>query len=107
MWTYGGCYLGRHMNALADIQRTVVEKELLAEAIPELLASGPDADAATLAAAKTDTEMTAIIDMLTETLHTPENFGIDASGELQTTVSADQVQAQFLKLVPSPSMGEG
>lgn len=107
VWTYGGCYLGRHMNALADIQRTVVEKELLAEAIPELLASGPDADTATLAAAKTDTEMTAIIDMLTETLHTPENFGIDASGELQTTVSADQVQAQFLKLVPSPSMGEG
>jgi hypothetical protein len=98
VWTYGGCYLGRHMNALADIQRAVVEKELLAEAIPELLASGPDADAATLAAAKTDTEMTTIIDALTETLHTPDNFGIDANGELQTTVSAAQVQAQFLTL---------
>jgi len=98
VWTYGGCYLGRHMNALADIQRSVVEKELLAEAIPELLTSGSDADAATLAASKTDAEMTTIVDALTETLHTPDNFGIDANGELQTTVSADQVQAQFLTL---------
>ena len=98
VWTYGGCYLGRHMNALADIQRSVVEKELLAEAIPELLASGSDADAATLAASKTDTEMSSIVNTLAETLHTPDNFGIDANGELQTTVSADQVQAQFLTL---------
>ena len=98
VWTYGGCYLGRHMNALADIQRGVVEKELLAEAIPELLASGPDADAATLAAAKTDAEMTAIVDSLTEALHMPDNFGIDANGELQTTVSAEDVQARFLTL---------
>ena len=107
VWTYGGCYLGQHMNALADIQRAVVEKELLADAIPDLLASGPDADAAALAAAKSDVEMITIVDALTETLRKPDNFGIDANGELQTTVSAEQVQAQFLKLVPSPSMGEG
>ena len=98
VWTYGGCYLGRHMNALADIQRAVVEKELLAEAIPGLLTDGPDAGAASLAAAKTDDEMTSIVDTLTETLHTPDNFGIDANGELQTTVSAEDVQAQFLTL---------
>ena len=98
VWTYGGCYLGRHMNALADIQRAVVEKELLAEAIPGLLVSGSDANAAALAASKTDTEMVTIVDALTETLHSPDNFGIDDNGELQTTVSADQVQAQFLTL---------
>ena len=107
VWTYGGCYLGRHMNALANIQRAVVEKELLVEAIPDLLASGPDADAAALAAAKSASDMTAIVDAMTEALHTPDNFGIDANGELQTTVSAEDVQAQFLQLVPSPSMGAG
>ena len=96
--TYGGCYLGRHMNALADIQRAVVEKELLVEAIPELLASGPDAKASSLAATKSASDMTAIVDALTETLHTPDNFGIDANGELQTTVSAEDVQGQFLAL---------
>ncbi len=96
--TYGGCYLGRHMNALADIQRAVVEKELLVEAIPELLASGPDAKASSLAATKSASDMTAIVDALTATLHTPDNFGIDANGELQTTVSAEDVQAQFLTL---------
>lgn len=96
--TYGGCYLGRHMTALADIQRAVVEKELLVEAIPELLASGPDAKASSLAATKSASDMTAIVDALTATLHTPDNFGIDANGELQTTVSAEDVQAQFLTL---------
>ena len=98
VWTYGGCYLGRHMNALADIQRAVVEKELLAEAIPDLLASGPDADAAALAATTSASDMTAIVDSLTDALHTPDNFGVDANGELQTTVSAEDVQAQFLTL---------
>ena len=98
VWTYGGCYLGRHMNALADIQRAVVEKELLAEAIPELLASGPDANAVALAATKSASDMTAIVDALTDALHTRDNFGIDANGELQTTVSAEDVQAQFLTL---------
>ena len=98
VWTYGGCYLGRHMNALADILRSVVEKELLAEAIPGLLASGPDADATALASAKTDAEMTTIVSALTEALHTPDNFGVDDNGELQTTISAEQAQAQFLQL---------
>lgn len=98
VWTYGGCYLGRHMNALADIQRAVVEREILAEAIPALLADGPDAQTAALASAKTEAEMTTIIDALTDALHTPDNFGIDANGELQTTVSAEDVQAQFLAL---------
>ena len=98
VWTYGGCYLGRHMNALADIQRAVVEKELLAEAIPELLVSGPDANAVALAATKSTSDMTTIVSTLTDALHTPDNFGIDANGELQTTVSAEDVQAQFLTL---------
>lgn len=101
VWTYGGCYLGRHMNALAGIQRAVIEKELLAEAIPELLASGPDGDAAALAASKTAVEMATIVGALTETLHAPDNFGIDANGELQTTVSAEQAQTQFLKIEPA------
>ncbi len=103
--TYGGCYLGRHMTALADIQRAVVERELLAEAIPALLAGGPDAEAAALATTKTVSEMTTIVDALTDALHTPDNFGIDANGELQTTVSAEDVQARLLQLVPSLSIG--
>ena len=95
------------MNALADIQRAVVEKELLAEAIPGLLSSGPDANATALAAGKSATDMNAIVDALTEALHTPDNFTIDETGNLETTVSAEDVQAQFLKLVPSHSMGDG
>ena len=101
--TFGGCYLGRHIDALADIQRAVVERELLAEAIPALLRSGTDEKAASLAKNKSDSEMATIVAALTDALHTPDNFGIDKSGELQTTVSAEAVQAQFLQLVPAAS----
>ena len=100
--TYGGCYLGRHMTALADIQRAVVERELLAEAIPALLADGPDSEARARAATKTDAEMTALVEALTEALHTPDNFGIDVNGELQTTVSAEDVQAHFIRMFYHP-----
>lgn len=99
--TFGGCYLGRHMDALAGIQRAVVERELLAEAIPALLANGPDAKAASLAKSKSDSDMASIVESLADALHTPDNFGIDKSGELQTTVSAEVVQAQFLQLIPA------
>lgn len=96
--TFGGCYLGRHMSALADIQRGVVERELLAEAIPALLTSGPDAHARALAATLTDAEMQTYAAALTDALHTPANFRIDASGELQATPDAADAQARFLAL---------
>ncbi len=100
--TFGGCYLGRHMSALADIQRSVVERELLAEAIPALLASGPDADARQHAAALPPADMQACVAALTDALHTPDNFGTDANGEMQATPDAADVQARFLAMRDAP-----
>ena len=34
VWSFGGCYLGRaHLNAIADLQGKVVEREMLTIAI--------------------------------------------------------------------------
>ena len=107
VWTYGGCYLGRHMNALADIQRGVVEKELLAEAIPELLTSGPDTQAVALVATKSASDMTSIVHALTEMLHTPDNFGIDANGELADHRQRRGCAGAVSPTCSFPSMGEG
>lgn len=101
--TFGGCYLGRHMNALADIQRSVIERELLEEAIPTLLQSGPNDHARTHAANLSPSQLLAYTAELTDALHTSDNFGIDASGELQATVDAAQVQSHFLNLINKPS----
>lgn len=103
--TFGGCYLGRHMSALADIQRGVVERELLAEAIPALLTSGPDAAARALAADLTDAQRREYAAALTDALHAPANFGVDAGGELQATPDAADVQARFLALTADSECG--
>ena len=56
--SFGGCYLGAHrMQAISDIQKTVVQRELLAEAIPLMLTAGAETDAHRLAAAMTDDDL--------------------------------------------------
>lgn len=37
VWQFGGCYLGRHLDAIADIQKRYLEAEMLADEIPRLL----------------------------------------------------------------------
>jgi hypothetical protein len=37
VWQFGGCYLGRHLDAIADIQKPYLEAEMLADEIPRLL----------------------------------------------------------------------
>src|SRR5919106_5760042 len=37
VWQFGGCYLGRHLDAIADIQKKYLEAEMLADEIPRLL----------------------------------------------------------------------
>ena len=43
--SFDGCYLGRHLSSLSQIQRQVVEREMLAAGIPRVLRSGPNAEA--------------------------------------------------------------
>jgi hypothetical protein len=43
IWQFGGCYLGRHLDMIADIQRRYIEAEMLAHEIP--LESSPCAKA--------------------------------------------------------------
>jgi hypothetical protein len=42
IWPFGGCYLGTHLDRIADIQRRYLEAELLAQEIQRLLADGAD-----------------------------------------------------------------
>ena len=92
--TFGGCYLGRHSGALAEIQR----RELLMEALPALLSEGPDADARAQAAAMSGERMREIVAALADALCPSVNFAISKDGELQADLDAADVQARFLAL---------
>ena len=92
--TFGGCYLGRHTSALAEIQR----RELLIAALPALLAEGPDAEARAQAATMSDQGMREVAAALADALCASVNFGISKDGELQADLDAADVQARFLAL---------
>lgn len=95
---FGGCYLGRHMNALAAIQRAAVEREILAEAVPALLANGPDADARRAAADMPPARLQASLAALIDELHAPENFAVSADGDLVADIDAARAQARFMAI---------
>ena len=42
--SFGGCYLGRHLNYITEIQRQAVEREALAAEVAEVLRDGSDAE---------------------------------------------------------------
>src|ERR671922_1210485 len=44
VWQFGGCYLGRHLDAIADIQKKYLEVEMLADEIPRLLRADAEAE---------------------------------------------------------------
>ena len=94
VFTFGGCYLGRHTSALAEIQR----REILVEAIPALLAEGPDAEARAQAGALSGEEMREAAAALADALCASVNFGVSKDGELQADLDAADVQARFLAL---------
>jgi hypothetical protein len=96
--SFGGCYLGpRHMDAIADIQRNVVEREVLAESIPSLLKEGPDSEAQRLSADMDSDTFATLLDELITKHHVPSSFGRDDEGYLQVTLDASAVRASFLE----------
>ena len=101
---FGGCYLGGHLNAIGQIQRRVVDRELLAAEIPSLLRQGPDAEARARASSTRDGELQEAVEKLVDEYHVESSFGLDDEGLIQVTLDAEPVQARFLDLMAdSPS----
>ena len=97
--SFGGCYLGApRMQAIADIQKAVVQRELLAEAIPLMLTAGAETDAHRLAAAMTDAALEKAVGLLVEHFNDDSSFETDAEGQLQVVINAADVHARFLEL---------
>ena len=102
--SFGGCYLGRrHMNAVAEIQKGVVERELLVDKIPELLNDGPNPDASRRASELDENELQNVLDILIEKHQEQSSFGQDNEGFLQVTLNAAVVQESFLEIVTTNS----
>ena len=100
--SFGGCYLGRkHVDALAEIQRGFVEREMLASKIPDIIRNGSDEGARARASELSDDALeAAAIDLVAE-YHRESSFEISSDGFLSVVLNETDVQASFLKLTSS------
>ena len=105
--SFGGCYLGRHLSSLSQIQRQIVEWELLAAEIPRVLRGGPNAEARLRASSLGDAQLRKAVVRLVEEYHTESSFHADGNGLLEVTLDAVAVQDSFLEVVGArPDEGE-
>ena len=103
---YGGCYLGRHLSVIGEIQRKALKREMLEEKIPDLLKEGPNKEARKLVTEPGNASIKDAINMLVDEYHQDSSFGRDSDGRLQVALDAATVQGSLLEAVAGrPSTG--
>ena len=93
---FGGCYLGRHMESIFQIQRVAVEIELLTAEIRVHLDVSPDT-ATPLAEGQQ-----AAIARLAKDFHQDSSFQTNENGELIVVLDSDAVLAAASRLATAP-----
>jgi hypothetical protein len=101
VWQFGGCYLGRHLDAIADIQKRYLEAEMLADELPRLLKA--DAEVAVREAIDQlpNTRLEELVDALVKEFHRESSFGPGAEGNLKVILEPAVVQRRFKELLHS------
>ena len=99
VWQFGGCYLGRHLDSIADIQRRHLEAEILTQEIPRLLTDGADPAAQQIMAALPAERFQQLVGRLVEEFRRESSFGADEQGYLTVTLEPAVVRQRFQELV--------
>ena len=90
---FGGCYLGRHLGKISEIQRSHVEREIITEEIGRVL----DDEADPIAVPDLRREET--LAQLVQTFHQPEVFQPNDEGLLEAVLDAPAVRQAARELL--------
>lgn len=96
--SFGGCYLGRHLTYISEIQRQAVEREALAAEVAEVLQDRSDDDVRGKFLSFDDSQVQTALTRLVDELHPQASFEADAEGLCKATVDAAAVRSGFLKI---------
>ena len=86
MMVFGGCYLGRHLNQIGQIQRRAVEIELLTAEIQRHISSSTQADLEL----KEEERQEAVAELV-QTFNQESSFQTNEKGELEAVLDREAV----------------
>ena len=98
VWSFGGCYLGRHLGAIGEMQRKTVERELVKAQVERLVRQEPQEEMVLLTAGMSELDLQGLVDGLVEEFHQDSSFGLDDQGQLMLTLEDSVVGARFREL---------
>ncbi len=90
---FGGCYLGRHLGRISEIQRSHVEREIIAAEIGLLLDDASDP------VAVPDGRREDTVRRLVQTFHQPDVFQPNGEGLLEAVLDAQAVRQAARELL--------
>jgi len=99
VWQFGGCYLGRHLDAIADIQKKYLEAEMLADEIPHLLKADAAVEVQEAVDQLPDARFQELVDTLVKEFHQESTFGPDAEGHVKVMLEPAVIQRRFSELL--------
>ena len=95
---FGGCYLGRHLQVIGDMQRTTVEKEMLAGEIEATLRAATDSPVRKALANLAEPELKEILAGLVREFYRGSSFGPDEEGYLKVTLVPAMTEQRFMEM---------
>ncbi len=95
MMYFGGCYLGKHLQRIGEIQRNAVEQELLTEEIERRLASAASSPLPINGAQHREAVARLVLEF-----HESSEFQTNELGELCVSLDENDVVQAALRLIP-------
>ena len=95
---FGGCYLGRHLQSVGQIQRHAVEVELLTAEVEDHLAALALPQLAAAESGDGELRRETVAALVSE-LHQESAFKADENGELAVALNREEVKAAALRVL--------
>ena len=96
---FGGCYLGKHLEVIRDMQRQTVEHQLLTVAIERILQETTAPETRRVAEKTPEPQMKALVANLAQEFHQDTSFGANEEGYLKVVLEPAVIEQRFLALV--------
>jgi hypothetical protein len=96
---FGGCYLGKHLEVIHDMQRQAVEHQLLSVEIERILQETTAPETRSVADRTPEPQMKALVANLAQEFHQDTSFGANDEGYLKVVLEPAVIEQRFLELV--------